>query len=77
MIKHLKKFLVLSISLSFVLLAGIVSILWYYSNDLPDYKFLKNYKPPISSKLYSNDGQLLSEFSSEREYLYLIIQYQP
>tara|TARA_B100002051_G_scaffold252404_1_gene265494 strand:+ start:2964 stop:5249 length:2286 start_codon:yes stop_codon:yes gene_type:complete len=47
-------------------LTGIVSILWYYSNDLPDYKFLKNYKPPISSKLYSNDGQLLSEFSSEK-----------
>ena len=40
--------------------------MWYYSNDLPDYKFLKNYKPPISSKLYSNDGQLLSEFSSEK-----------
>ncbi len=47
-------------------MAGIVSILWYYSNDLPDYKFLKNYKPPISSKLYSSDGQLLSEFSSEK-----------
>ena len=45
---------------------GIVSILWYYSNDLPDYKFLKNYKPPISSKLYSSNGQLLSEFSSEK-----------
>ena len=44
----------------------IVGILWHYSNDLPDYKFLKNYKPPISSKLYSNDGQLLSEFSSEK-----------
>merc|ERR1711991_607880 len=47
-------------------LTGIISILWYYSNDLPDYKFLKNYKPAISSKLYSNDGQLLSEFSSEK-----------
>ena len=45
---------------------GIISILWYYSNDLPDYKFLKKYKPPISSKLYSSDGQLLSEFSSEK-----------
>ena len=44
----------------------IISVLWYYSNDLPDYKFLKKYKPPISSKLYSNDGQLLSEFSSEK-----------
>ena len=49
-----------------MILGGIITILWYYSNDLPDYKFLKNYKPPISSKLYSNDGQLLSEFSSEK-----------
>ena len=66
MIKHLKKILLLTIFLSIMATAGIVSILWYYSNDLPDYKFLKNYKPPISSKLYSSDGQLLSEFSSEK-----------
>ncbi len=66
MIKHLKKILILSLFLSIITLAGIISILWYYSNDLPDYKFLKSYKPPISSKLYSNDGQLLSEFSSEK-----------
>ena len=66
MIKHLKKIFILTIFLSIITLAGIVSILWYYSNDLPDYKFLKNYKPPISSKLYSSDGQLLSEFSSEK-----------
>ena len=66
MIKQLKKFLILCIFLSTLGVAGIISVLWYYSNDLPDYKFLKNYKPPISSKLYSNDGQLLSEFSSEK-----------
>ena len=66
MIKHLKKIFILTIFLSIITLSGIVSILWYYSNDLPDYKFLKNYKPPISSKLYSSDGQLLSEFSSEK-----------
>tara|TARA_B100001540_G_scaffold277832_1_gene265558 strand:- start:1307 stop:3643 length:2337 start_codon:yes stop_codon:yes gene_type:complete len=66
MIKHLKKILIFSFSLSIIGFFGIVSILWYYSNDLPDYKFLKNYKPPISSKLYSSNGQLLSEFSSEK-----------
>ena len=32
---------------------GILSILWVFSNELPDYKFLKNYKPPVSSKVYS------------------------
>ena len=66
MIKHLKKIIILTLFLSIMTLTGIIAILWYYSNDLPDYKFLKNYKPPISSKLYSSDGQLLSEFSSEK-----------
>jgi len=37
-----------------------------FSNELPDYKFLKNYKPPVSSKLYSGSGDLVSEFSSEK-----------
>ena len=53
---------------SFILLSAIliISILWSYSNDLPDYKFLKNYKPPVSSKVYSGDGQLVSDFSKEK-----------
>ena len=66
MIKLIKKILIFTIFLSIMGFTVIVGILWHYSNDLPDYKFLKNYKPPISSKLYSNDGQLLSEFSSEK-----------
>ena len=66
MINYLKKILIFSVFLSTIGLLGIISILWYYSNDLPDYKFLKNYKPSISSKLYSSNGQLLSEFSSEK-----------
>ena len=44
----------------------IISILWTYSNKLPDYKYLKNYKPPVSSKLYSGNGVLVSDFSSEK-----------
>ena len=66
MFKYFKKVIIFSLFFLIIGLVGIVSILWHYSNDLPDYKFLKNYKPPISSKLYSNDGQLLSEFSSEK-----------
>ena len=66
MIEHLKKILILTVFITVLGFSLIISILWYYSNDLPDYKFLKNYKPPISSKLYSNDGQLISEFSSEK-----------
>ena len=48
------------------LFVSIIVILWTYSNKLPDYKFLKNYKPPVSSKLYSGGGELVSDFSSEK-----------
>ena len=53
---------------SFIILSAIliISILWTYSNDLPDYKFLKNYKPPVSSKVYSGNGDLVADFSQEK-----------
>ena len=56
-------FLLASITAIFVF---VISILWNYSNKLPDYKILKNYKPPVSSKLYSGEGELVSDFSSEK-----------
>ena len=59
---------ILIISLSFVLLLGILlfGVLWNYSNNIPDYKFLKKYKPPVSSKVYSGDGELVADFSKEK-----------
>ena len=53
---------------SFILLLGVltISILWSFSNKIPDYKFLKNYKPPVSSKVYSGDGTLVADFSREK-----------
>ena len=64
--KYLKN--ILLITLSFVLLLGILifSVLWTYSNNIPDYKFLKNYKPPVSSKVYSGNGELVADFSKEK-----------
>ena len=44
----------------------ILGILWNFSNNIPDYKFLKNYKPPVSSKVYSGNGELVSDFSKEK-----------
>ncbi len=64
--KFFKKLIIFGL-LSFILfLASIISILWIYSNKLPDYKYLKSYKPPVSSKLYSGNGLLVSDFSSEK-----------
>ena len=53
----------------FIIISGvilIITILWTYSNKLPDYKFLKNYKPPVSSKVYSGNGDLVADFSQEK-----------
>ena len=64
--KYLKN--ILYITLSLILLIGILifGVLWAYSNNIPDYKFLKNYKPPVSSKVYSGDGELVADFSKEK-----------
>ena len=63
LLKKILIFLTSGILLSFALIIG---ILWAYSNKLPDYKFLKMYKPAVSSKLYSGSGELVSDFSSEK-----------
>jgi len=44
----------------------LLAILWAFSNNLPDYKFLKNYKPSVSSKVYSGEGELVDDFSTEK-----------
>ena len=64
--KIIKRIFVIGLLFSTVFLVGIICILWTYSNKLPDYKYLKNYKPPVSSKLYSGNGVLVSDFSSEK-----------
>ncbi len=64
--KLLKKILVLVGGGFLLSLLSIITILWVFSNNLPDYKFLKNYKAPVSSKVYSGDGELVSDFSSEK-----------
>ena len=64
--KLIKNFFILLISGSLLVGMGILVVLWAFSNNLPDYKFLKNYKPPVSSKVYSGEGELVSDFSTEK-----------
>ena len=66
MISLIKKILIFFSLISVLFLLSIISVLWIYSNKLPDYRYLKNYKPPVSSKLYSGDGVLVSDFSTEK-----------
>ena len=63
--------------LIFVALLGLliisISTLWYFSSDLPDYKILANYKPPISSRVHSGEGQLIAEYALQKR---LFIPYE-
>ena len=54
------------LTLLLLIIISILSVLWSYSNKIPDYKFLKNYKPPVSSKVYSGNGELVADFSKEK-----------
>ena len=49
-----------------VILLIVLSTLWYFSIGLPDYKKLSNYQPPISSRVYSEDGKLIAEYAIEK-----------
>ena len=42
------------------------SALWYFSSGLPDYKKLESYEPPVSSRVYSENGDLIAEYSIEK-----------
>ena len=66
MIRLFKNIIILLLSLSFLTSILILVVLGIFSNDLPDYKFLKSYMPPVSSKVYSDEGELVKDFSTEK-----------
>ena len=66
MIVYFKKSLKLLIAIFVLGLLFIISTLWYFSSDLPDYKILASYKPPISSRVHSGEGQLIAEYALQK-----------
>ena len=64
------KYLNFSVKFLIIFLLSIVfflfSTLWYFSAGLPDYKKLSNYQPPISSRVYSEDGKLIAEYAIQK-----------
>ncbi|MDC0473242.1 PBP1A family penicillin-binding protein [Pelagibacteraceae bacterium] len=51
----------------------IFSAFWYFSSGLPDYKKLATYQPPVSSRVYSDNGKLIAEYAVEKR---LFIPYE-
>ena len=70
---YLKRIIKLAIATITLAILFSLSTLWYFSHDLPDYKILTSYKPPISSRVHSGDGQLIAEYALQKR---LFIPYE-
>ena len=66
MSKLIKNIFITFVSFSLISIIIMLIILWNFSNNIPDYKFLKSYKPAVSSKVYSGKGDLVADFSKEK-----------
>jgi penicillin-binding protein 1A len=56
--------------------AVVSAVIWHFSKNLPDYAQLRNYEPPVMSRVHAGDGSLIAEYAKERR-LYLPIQAVP
>jgi penicillin-binding protein 1A len=60
------KLLSAGFAVAFFALTGAFVALWYFGQELPDYRQLAAYEPPIVSRVYAADGRLIGEFASEK-----------
>lgn len=49
-----------------LLMAALILFLGKINVDLPDYRQLANYEPPVTTRLFAGDGQLLMEYAAEK-----------
>ncbi|MBI2585050.1 MAG: penicillin-binding protein 1A, partial [Rhodospirillales bacterium] len=45
---------------------GVLFIFHNYGGDLPEYRQLANYEPPVMTRVYGGDGRLLAEYAVEK-----------
>ena len=64
--KILKSFFLVVLLSSFLVFITIFSALWYFSSDLPNYRFLQDYKPSVSTKVYDIDGSIVADFATQK-----------
>src|SRR5260370_41687054 len=70
-------FLFAAATIVFIVGAGAAAFLiWHYSQDLPDFTQLRDYEPPVMTRVHAGDGSLIAEYSKERR-LYLPVQGVP
>ncbi len=62
---YIKLLLIFLFIFGFISIFTIFYTLWRYSSELPSYENIIDYKPKLSSRIYSSDGLLLKSFYKE------------
>ncbi|WP_209017237.1 penicillin-binding protein 1A [Roseibium aggregatum] len=63
-------------ALALLVAAGVWMYLQHVSEGLPDYTALKNYEPPVMTRVHAADGSLMAEYATQRR-MFLPIQAIP
>lgn len=56
----------LSVALAVAGALGVVYVFHEYGRDLPDYRQLATYEPPVTTRVHAGDGRLLAEYAIEK-----------
>jgi len=59
-----------------IALGGMLALFYHYGSGLPDYQHLADYKPPVVTRLYANDGHMFAEYAWEKR-IYVPVQSIP
>ena len=52
--------------LAFAGTGGVLFVLHKYGQDMPDYRQLADYEPPVMTRVHAGDGRLLAEYAIEK-----------
>ncbi|NMA32546.1 MAG: penicillin-binding protein, partial [Alphaproteobacteria bacterium] len=52
--------------ITLIIIISLILMILRYGTDLPNYKKLATYAPPVATRLYAADGSLLIEYAEER-----------
>lgn len=45
---------------------GVIGVFYHYGRDLPDYRQLADYEPPVTTRVHAGDGRLLAEYAVQK-----------
>ena len=68
MLKTISSFLSTCFFFAVIALVLIITSVWQISQELPDHHHLEKYEPPITTRLYAGDGQVMMEYAAEKRF---------